>query len=134
MKRGLIVSLTLVFIVSFFTMITAGTGTKAAKMGYEVCREDIKTLCKETEPGEGRIIQCMEENKEKLSTNCRKVHDVTYAFFKACGPDAKKYCPKVRPGHGRIFTCLNSNKDRLSEQCVNFFKEMKKSDNSVKMN
>ena len=34
------------------------------------CRQDIKALCGETVPGEGRIAACLLDNKSKLTPHC----------------------------------------------------------------
>ena len=35
------------------------------------CRDDLKAYCSAVQPGEGRLMECMEQNKEKLSERCR---------------------------------------------------------------
>ncbi len=35
------------------------------------CRDDLKSYCSGVQPGEGRIMECMEQNKDKLSERCR---------------------------------------------------------------
>lgn len=39
----------------------------------EACRPDVDKLCADVEPGEGRIHACLQENREKLSPQCRCV-------------------------------------------------------------
>ena len=34
------------------------------------CRTDIETKCAEIQPGEGRIAQCLADNKSSLSQTC----------------------------------------------------------------
>ena len=42
------------------------------------CRTDIETLCPETQPGDGRILECLERQEEKVSDTCKDaVSDVT---------------------------------------------------------
>jgi hypothetical protein len=36
------------------------------------CREDLKTFCSGTTPGEGRLLQCIDKNKAKLSPRCKQ--------------------------------------------------------------
>ncbi len=35
------------------------------------CRDDLKAFCSGVKPGEGRLIDCIEKNKEKISDRCR---------------------------------------------------------------
>lgn len=49
-------------------------GEKMKEAHQEVkaaCKGDVETLCAGVEPGKGRIIQCMKDNKEKLSAGCK---------------------------------------------------------------
>ena len=51
-----------------------------AAIGYlaRSCRTDIETLCPETVPGDGRILECLDANAEKVSDTCKDaVSDVT---------------------------------------------------------
>ena len=36
------------------------------------CRDDLKTFCSSVKPGEGRLIQCLDKNKEKVSSRCKQ--------------------------------------------------------------
>jgi Cysteine rich repeat len=36
------------------------------------CRDDLKTYCSGVEPGEGRLVDCIEKNKEKVSSRCKQ--------------------------------------------------------------
>lgn len=37
----------------------------------QACEKDVETLCGAVERGEGRMLQCIRENTEKLSQPCR---------------------------------------------------------------
>ena len=42
------------------------------------CRDDLKSFCSDVKPGEGRLIQCIEKNKEKISDRCKQaIRDVS---------------------------------------------------------
>ena len=42
------------------------------------CRDDLKTLCSDIKPGEGRLIQCMRKNTDKLGDRCKQaISDVS---------------------------------------------------------
>ncbi len=36
------------------------------------CRDDLKTFCSNVKPGEGRLIECIDKNKEKISGRCKQ--------------------------------------------------------------
>ena len=35
------------------------------------CRDDLKTYCSDVKPGEGRLIDCLDKNKDKISDRCK---------------------------------------------------------------
>lgn len=51
-----------------------------AAIGYvgRACRDDIVKLCPETQPGDGRVLECLAGQQEKVSQGCKDaVSDVT---------------------------------------------------------
>jgi hypothetical protein len=41
------------------------------------CRDDLEKLCAAVPPGEGRLLECLANNKEKVSDRCKQaVRDV----------------------------------------------------------
>jgi hypothetical protein len=36
------------------------------------CRDDLKTYCSDIQPGEGRLLQCMDRNYAKVSKRCKQ--------------------------------------------------------------
>jgi len=36
------------------------------------CRNDLQTYCSDVNPGEGRLIQCLDKNKNKISDRCKQ--------------------------------------------------------------
>ncbi len=46
----------------------------AAAFAYvaQSCETDIKTLCSNVKPGEGRIVGCLEKNASAISAQCTK--------------------------------------------------------------
>lgn len=36
------------------------------------CRDDLKAYCSDIAPGEGRLVQCLDKNKEKISDRCKQ--------------------------------------------------------------
>ena len=42
------------------------------------CRDDLKAFCSAVKPGEGRLIDCIDKNKEKISGRCKQaIKDVS---------------------------------------------------------
>ena len=42
------------------------------------CRDDLKTFCSNVKPGEGRLLDCIGKNKEKISNRCKQaIKDVS---------------------------------------------------------
>jgi hypothetical protein len=40
----------------------------------EACRTDVDKLCKDVEPGDGRVHKCLRDNRDKLTEACRCGH------------------------------------------------------------
>ncbi|MGE5840638.1 MAG: cysteine rich repeat-containing protein [Deltaproteobacteria bacterium] len=36
------------------------------------CRDDLKTFCSSVQPGQGRLLACIDKNKEKISGRCKE--------------------------------------------------------------
>ena len=85
------------------------------------CVADAKKLCKDVQPGEGRVAQCMKEHEKELSPGCkeniRKMKEKTKEVAEACKGDAEKVCKDVKPGEGRILRCLKQHEAELSPSC-----------------
>ncbi|MBI3395229.1 MAG: hypothetical protein HY042_05295 [Spirochaetia bacterium] len=41
----------------------------------KACKKDYKQFCKDVKPGDGKIVQCLKENKAKLSADCKAKFD-----------------------------------------------------------
>jgi hypothetical protein len=46
-------------------------GTRGRGMLREACKSDVASLCKDVQPGGGRIKECLQTNKDKLSQGCK---------------------------------------------------------------
>ncbi len=93
------------------------------------CEQDMTTLCGSVEPGEGRMMKCMSENKDKLSPACKAHRDKMKAAMKevkeACHDDFEKFCSEVKPGKGRVMKCMKEHKDEVSQGCKDEMAKMK---------
>jgi hypothetical protein len=46
------------------------------QLAVEACSADIEATCSSVEPGEGRVAQCLIDNKDKVSEPCKEAVDV----------------------------------------------------------
>jgi hypothetical protein len=85
------------------------------------CRADVQKLCKDVQPGGGRIAACMKQHESELSPGCRERMTETREEGKeladACKADAETLCKGMQRGQGRIMRCLAEHKDKLSSGC-----------------
>jgi hypothetical protein len=82
----------------------------------ESCNDDVQKYCKGVQPGQGRIVKCLADNKDKLSGSCKGVID-NIEKKHPCFEDIEQFCKGVEPGQGRIVKCLKEHKDQVSDAC-----------------
>ena len=132
MKKLILASFLTILVASFGLAYAEDTTAEAPKAGMKdgPCKTDIETYCKDVQPGEGRIRQCMKDNDAKLSTECKaemqKHHEEMEATKKACAADREKFCKDAQPGKGEdgIRACMKSHQAELSAECNAAQKEM----------
>ncbi|ASD63946.1 cysteine rich repeat-containing protein [Bdellovibrio bacteriovorus] len=100
-----------------------------AKGPNDVCAKDRETLCGTVERGEGRVLKCMMDNKDKLSADCKakfeKMKDHAAEMKDACHEDHEKFCANVSMGKGKKMKCMMEHKDELSADCKAQMENMK---------
>ena len=93
----------------------------AAEQSARPCRDDAARLCKDVQPGEGRVARCLKEHANELSPACKenigKMKEKVKEVKEACEQDAKKLCEDTKPGGGRIMQCLKQHESELSPAC-----------------
>ena len=112
----------------FSALLACATAAFAKDEGpdsFAACMPDLERLCQGVQPGEGRIMKCMTENKSHVSPACaaamkEKEQDEQSAGddFAACQQDYQRYCKGVQPGGGRIMQCMVDNRTRVSAPCA----------------
>ena len=95
--------------------------------GFKSCKPDIEKFCKGVKPGEGRILECLKENRERLTGECKQTmteaKEKMKEFQEACKEDAEEFCKDVQPGEGRIMECLKKHEDHISKKCNNMLEK-----------
>lgn len=101
---------------AFFT--TAGA---AQQGGQGACKADVEKLCKDVQPGEGRIIDCLKTHEKEVSPGCKAhVKEVRHQLKQvsdACEPDIEKFCWETPMGKGGIAKCLKQHSADLTPGC-----------------
>ena len=82
----------------------------------EACKADAETLCKGVKPGQGRIMRCLSEHKDKLSGDCREKMSEAQEHH-PCMKDMQRFCKDVQPGGGRMADCMKKHEAELSPEC-----------------
>jgi hypothetical protein len=83
----------------------------------QACGADIKQMCAEVKPGDGRLKACVKEHFGELSASCQTALIGTVTITKSCKADAQQKCPGIQPGGGRIQTCMKDHFTELTEPC-----------------
>jgi hypothetical protein len=83
----------------------------------QACADDIKQLCGEVKPGEGRLKVCVKEHFGQLSASCQTALIANVTITKSCKADAEQKCPGIQPGGGRIQACMKDHFAELTEPC-----------------
>ena len=92
------------------------------------CSKEIKAYCSLVTPGGGRLVPCIKDHEDKLSSECIYAinrasywldflaRTITYVASQ-CEADALKYCSGVKLGEGRLLNCLRANKASVNKYC-----------------
>jgi len=112
---------------SFRTFILAGAmaafATTAWAQGGGPCADDVAKLCKDVQPGEGRVMACLKTNQASVSPQCK-------AYLKqvkdACQGDVEKFCSGIPAGKGAVAKCLKKHAADVSPDCKATLSKAKK--------
>ena len=102
-----------------FSSLLLAPATAMAQLGEarQACAADIKQLCAEVKPGEGRLKACVKEHFGKLSASCQTALLSNVTITKSCKTDAEQKCAGIQPGGGRIQTCMKDHFTELTKDC-----------------
>jgi hypothetical protein len=89
------------------------------------CKVELKRLCADVQPGEGRLKRCYRERENQLPPSCQQQVEDQAALQRVaqqritvlCAPDVQKLCANVKVGGGRIQQCLEDHYQDLSPDC-----------------
>lgn len=70
MKLALTAVIALAGVLTFADVATAQAASGMAAT-RAACQADLQTLCAGVQPGGGRIMQCLKQNRDKLSAGCK---------------------------------------------------------------
>ncbi len=84
------------------------------------CRDDVDKFCKDVEPGEGRVHECLRANRESISEGCRKEElileeqeadniELRTGIMKICRDERNMFCKGVAPGQARVFRSVTAH-------------------------
>lgn len=97
------------------------TTAEAAEAKHGACKADVEKLCKDVQPGEGRVVACLKEHKAEVSPKCtsfmKEVQHGLKQVTEACEPDVEKYCFDAPIGKGGLASCLQKHSADLSPAC-----------------
>jgi hypothetical protein len=84
------------------------------------CGKDIELLCKNIEPGQRALVDCLANQRVALTPQCRTVIDQkasrSRTVEEACSADIEKFCRKVAEVEG-VSKCLGRNAADLTPGC-----------------
>ena len=99
-------------------LLLSAAGAMAQQGGArQACAADIKQLCTEVKPGDGRLKACIKEHFGQLSTSCQTALISNVTITKSCKADAEQKCSGIQPGGGRIQTCMKDHFTELTKDC-----------------
>lgn len=120
MKRQSIIRISTVV----FIAVAVGLGFWAVPQAFAdrgACADDVAKICKDVQPGQGRLIKCMKEHENELSPGCKAnlagIKEKRHEAREACADDIVRFCGNIQPGKGRVIHCLKEHENELTPQC-----------------
>ena len=98
-------------------LLTPATAMAQLGEARQACAADIKQMCAEVKPGEGRLKACVKEHFGQLSAPCQTALLSNVTITKSCKADAQQKCPGIQPGGGRIQACMKDHFSELTDRC-----------------
>jgi hypothetical protein len=103
-------------LLSFMSVPDSGAQEQAI-----ACKADVAKFCGQTQPGRGRMTQCLKQSDQDLSIPCRNhIKNVDLQLKETrqpCRDELVLYCEGLELTEPRIAQCLNRNKAAFSVEC-----------------
>jgi hypothetical protein len=81
------------------------------------CSSQVESLCKGTEPGDGRYLACIDEKRSQLTSPCSGVWSWYERRYRAdCARDVREHCGGATR-YDRSYPCLQAHQRELSAAC-----------------
>ena len=93
------------------------------------CDDDFQKYCGDVTPGGGRLVVCYEQNKDKMSGDCRSWAEGAKAYAKvlaeACAKEIDQACNTGKGDPLVMLNCLQGKYTDLSQKCLSKLNEFK---------
>ncbi len=99
------------------TALLLSGSVAVAQQASNPCAGDIKKLCPDIKPGEGRITACIKSHLTELSDTCEARVLGVGVTGKLCKADVAKLCSGIAPGTGGVRDCIKSHMEAISDSC-----------------
>lgn len=101
---------------------------EAADRLAAACGKDIDEYCRGVNLGSGRMKNCLSQNRDGLSAECKETYTQTFmliekraqartAVLKLCDVDTRKLCSGVAKGDGQVLECILTASAGVSRKC-----------------
>ncbi len=121
MKRS-IYSVFMVIAMTAAALILLAAALPAFAQEINPCAKDFKQYCSHVTPGGGRLVQCYEQYKDKMSAPCKdwaeRVKANAGVLKEACSKEIDAGCNSEKGDPLGMLNCLQGNYINLSPECV----------------
>lgn len=98
-----------------------------AALGMGPCMQDAQKLCPGIIPGKGSIRECLKNNWDKVTPECKEkmekkkeeVKEKMKDLHEVCKTEVEQFCGNIKKGKGKIIKCLHEKKSEagFGEDC-----------------
>lgn len=96
----------------------------------DACGDEVRDLCANVTPGDGRVIACLYANEDQVSPRCNfvlyesapELGNLIAAMTQmanACRADIQALCADFERGGGGIGHCLQLHRAQVTPECAN---------------